>query len=310
MRIGIDIGGTKTAAVVLDPGDGVLCAVTHPTGYGPAEVLATALRCVTELAEGVGCAPGDFRSIGIGIPGAVNTATGRVDHAVNLGLVGFDLGAELAHRIGAPVRVENDVNAAALGAYRWVRGAETEPGTPGSIAYLNLGTGLAAGIILDGELWRGSRGVAGEIGHIPVDPAGALCPCGQRGCLETISSGSGIVRQWPVPDGESAVRSLMVAATAGNSAAVGVRDGLFVGVATAIRLLFLSVDVQRVVLGGGVTTMGEPLLSGVHGVLREWAARSAFLGSLRLDERIQILPDTFPAAAIGAALIGENSWQK
>ena len=76
-----------------------------------------------------------------------------------------------------------------------------------SMAYLNLGTGLAAGLVLNGALWRGSRGTAGEIGHIPVDPNGALCSCGQRGCLEMVASGSAVARQWPTdhPDPARAV---------------------------------------------------------------------------------------------------------
>lgn len=122
MRVGIDIGGTKTAAVVVDRNGTVLHEVKQPTGYGAEEVISTVTQVTRQLADRAGCPVSDFRSIGIGIPGAVNTATGRVDHAVNLGLVEFELGAESARLLGSPVVVENDVNAAAVGAYRLVNG--------------------------------------------------------------------------------------------------------------------------------------------------------------------------------------------
>jgi predicted NBD/HSP70 family sugar kinase len=130
------------------------------------------------------------------------------------------------------------------------------------MAYLNLGTGLAAGLVLGGRLWRGSRGVAGEIGHIPVDPAGPLCPCGQRGCLELMASGSAVARQWP-PDEPKPVRALFAAADAGDALAIEVRARLVDNVAAAVRLLVLTVDVDDVV---------RVLVTMTTGVL-PWAAR-------------------------------------
>ncbi|MEO8094835.1 MAG: ROK family protein, partial [Pseudolysinimonas sp.] len=183
LRVGIDIGGTKTDAVAIDTDGHVVHELHIATGFGAESVLATAVAAVEGLARAAGRTPETFVSIGIGIPGAVDVASGRVEHAVNLGLSGLDLGTELAARLGRAVRVENDVNAAALGAFSLLGRTSTQ-----SMAYLNLGTGLAAGLVLGGRLWRGSRGVAGEIGHIPVDPAGPLCPCGQRGCLELMAS--------------------------------------------------------------------------------------------------------------------------
>ncbi|RLP79417.1 ROK family protein [Mycetocola lacteus] len=307
MRLGIDVGGTKTAAVVLDDNDVAVEELTRPTGYGRDQVLASVLETSAELAQRVGLTPDRFASIGIGIPGAVNAQIGRVEHAVNLGLDRFDLGSEAAARLGTRVSVENDVNAAAVGAYRYVAttGGDTSLGTDG-LAYLNLGTGLAAGIVLDGHLRRGSSGVAGEIGHIPVDSGGVICSCGQRGCLETVASGSAIARQWPTT-GTSPVHDMMAAAAAGDPVAGRIRALLFEGVATAVRILTLSVDVRTVVLGGGVTSLGEPLLSGVDAVLNEWAEASPFIASLRLGERIRVIPRTHPVAAVGAALIGVSN---
>ncbi|MCB5283710.1 MULTISPECIES: ROK family protein [unclassified Arthrobacter] len=298
MRIGIDIGGTKTAAVVLDDSGEIAGHLLLPTGYGEAEVVATALAAVKELTRISGLAPAQFESIGVGIPGAVDAASGRVSHAVNLGLHGLELGGRLSSVLGTPVHVENDVNATALAAFHLV-------GTPSSqsMAYLNLGTGLAAGLILNGELWRGSRGTAGELGHIPVDPNGPLCTCGQHGCLEVMASGSAVARQWPT-DHPRPVQALFEAAEEGNEMAISLKAKLAENIALAVRVLVLTVDVDTVVIGGGLSSMGTPLLRSVQAVFSRWADTSAFVAFLNLETRVRLLPDDFPAAAVGAALIG------
>ncbi len=299
MRLGLDIGGTKTDAVAVADDGRVAETLRLPTGFGAEVVLTTAVEAVQRLADATGTPVEGFASIGIGIPGAVDPRTGRVSHAVNLGLGDLELGAELRARLGRPVRVENDVNAAALGAFH-LQGL----GSGQSMAYLNVGTGLAAGLVLGGELWRGVSGVAGEIGHIPVDPAGPVCPCGQRGCLELYASGSAVARQWPSDD-PLPVRALFVAAASGDPAAGAVRDRLLHGVAEAVRLLVLTVDVDDVVIGGGISRVGEPLLTGVRAVIADWEAASPFVASLGLADRLRLLPPDFPAAAVGAAFVGD-----
>ena len=302
MRLGIDIGGTKTAAVAMGADGGLSEQVRMPTGFGAEAVIETTVRTVARMAEIAGAGTSAFSSIGIGIPGAVDSDSGRVAHAVNLGLEGLDLGPRLADRLGVDLRVENDVKAATLGAHHLL-------GATGSMVYLNLGTGLAAGIVLDGRLLRGGRGVAGEIGHIPVDPAGERCGCGQRGCLETVASGSAIARRWPT-SADLPARDLFDAAETGDGRAIDVRDRFLTGVAAAVRLLALTTDVDRIVIGGGLAALGESLLEGTHRILNGWAAESAFLASLDLAARVQVLPLGFPAAAVGAALVGADQWQK
>lgn len=276
------------------------------TGFGADAVVETAVRTVERLTRVAGVEASAIGSIGIGIPGAVDGEAGRVAHAVNLGLEGLDLGPLLADRLGVAVRVENDVKAAALGAYHLL-GAEGPH--PHSMAYLNLGTGLAAGVVLRGRLLRGERGVAGEIGHVPVDASGAECACGQRGCLETVASGSAVARLWPTADPLPA-RHLFAAAEADDARAVVVRERFLMGVAAAVRLLVLTTDVDEVVIGGGLAALGEPLRAGVHRILNGWAAESAFLASLDLASRVRVIPLGFPAAAVGAALVGAQPWPK
>lgn len=302
MRLGIDIGGTKTAAVALDEQDSLSEMLRLPTGFGADEVLATVLATVERMSELAGVPASGFESIGIGIPGAVDSETGRVAHAVNLGLEGLDLGSRLSDRFGVAVRVENDVKAAALGAHHLL---SVSGEAPASMAYLNLGTGLAAGILQGGRLLRGGHGVAGEIGHLPVDPAGVRCGCGQLGCLETLASGSAIARMWP-SDGPLPAIELFDAADAGDERAVAVRERFLGGVAAGVRALALTVDVDAVVIGGGLAALGDRLRSGVHRILEAWAAESAFLDSIDLAPRVRVIPLGFPAAAVGAALVGEQ----
>lgn len=300
MRVGVDIGGTKTHAVVLDDAGAVLEQWRGPTGFGAEAVVTAATTAVAVLAERLQVLPSGFDSIGVGIPGTVHPATGTVAHAVNLGVDSLELGVILADRLGRPVSVENDVNAAALGAYHLLAGSGIR-----SMAYLNLGTGLAAGLVLGGVLWRGPRGVAGEIGHIPVDPRGAECPCGQRGCLETLASGSAIARLWPEGHGASAVE-LFAAADRGDERAREVAARLVENIAAAVRILVLTVDVDAVVIGGGLSSLGNRLVGEVRARLEADARTSPFLASLGLPERVLLAPSGAPVAAVGAALVGQR----
>jgi len=293
VRIGLDIGGTKVEAVAVDASDAVVSSLRRPTGHGAAAVLDTAAEAVADLVAGLGSPA--VESVGAGIPGMVDPRTGTVQHAVNLGIEGFPFGRELEARVGVPVAVENDVNAAALGAARLL-------GLRGSLAYLNVGTGLAAGLVTDGALLRGARGGAGEIGHVPVDPAGLPCPCGQRGCLETMASGAGIARQWR-GSGAHAASAVFAAAEAGDPVASGIRLRLAEGIAAAVRILVLTNDVDAVVVGGGVSRLGAPLLADVLAVLATQAATSPFLASLDIPDRVRLLPPDLPAASVGAALL-------
>ncbi len=297
MKVGLDIGGTKIDAVAVDGRGMAVERVRVPSGFGPVALLETAASAVARISALTGVAVDRFESVGIGIPGMVDPDSGCVDFAVNLGIERLELGSELTHRLGVDVCVENDVRAAALGAGHL-------SGVQGTMAYLNVGSGMAAAIVVDGRLWTGGSGIASEIGHLPIDPAGVLCGCGQRGCLETVASGFGVARQWRTDD-PLPVRSLFDAADAGDPEAIRIRASLAEGIASAVRTLVLTVDTGTVIIGGGVTRIGKPLLDDIQGVLTRWGEAAPFLGRLELPGRVQLLPDGSPVAAVGAALIGE-----
>ena len=295
VNVGLDIGATKTLGLVVDDAGGIVAEVREPTEPGADGVIRTAARVVEALRAATGAdLPG---TVGVGMPGLVDTERGAVKHAVNLGVDGdwLHLGDQLAERLGVPVVVENDVNAASLGAAA-LNGED-------DLVYLSIGTGLAAGLVLDGRLRRGEHGAAGEIGHVPVDPSGVLCQCGQRGCLETIASGSALAAAWPsgaVPPAQA----LFAAAQSGDPDAIAARDRFAAGVASAVRVLALAVDPRTIVLGGGVAHLGEPLRVVVADALLQQAATSPFLASLDLAGRLRVVPSDYPVAAVGAAMLG------
>ncbi len=296
MNVGLDIGATKTLGVVIDDAGEILAEVREATEPGTEGVVRTAARVVDALRAATGqplTGP-----VGVGIPGLVDHERGAVKHAVNLGLDGdwFELGAQLADRLGVRVVVENDVNVATLGAVA-MSGED-------DLVYVSIGTGLAAGLVLEGRLRRGDHGAAGEVGHIPVDPNGIVCECGQRGCLETIASGSALATAWPSAGHVAPAQALFGAAQSGDPKAIALRDEFAAGVASAIRVLALAVDPRTVVLGGGVAQLGEQLRVAVAGALLDQAASSPFLASLDLAGRLRVVPANYPVAAVGAALLG------
>lgn len=294
MRLGLDIGGTKTACIVVDAAGQIVARRTAPSGHGPTRVLDTAAALAAETAAAVGGLT-HLTSVGACMPGLVDPERGTVRHAVNLGVDLVDLAGGLAERLGRPVVVDNDVKAAALGAHRFVGG-----GRGRVLAYLNVGTGLAAGVVRDGEVLRGAHGVAGEIGHLPVG-GDIACRCGQVGCLETIASGSALNRMWGRP--ARTTDDPFAAAAAGDRAAADAARTLCGGIGLAIELLVLATGAEQVVIGGGLSGLGEPLRAGIAQDLKTRAAGSGFVDSLDLPARFDLLPPDLPVAALGAALL-------
>lgn len=301
LRLGVDIGGTKTLAAVVTEGGEVVATRSAPSGRGArqvVEVAAATARHALDLVGGIGAVSG----VGVCIPGLVDPVAGTARNAANLGVDFVALAKDLGAALGCEVRVANDVKAAAHGAVAWLAGGSTAVDTrgAGALAYLNVGTGLGSALVRDGVVDRGIGGVAGEIGHLPIG-GGIRCACGQTGCLETIASGSALTRMWP--DAASAGESPFRAAVAGDERAAIAIATICAGIGLAIETLALAAGAEFVVIGGGLTALGDDLHAGIRANLAQRAAASAIIDSLDLPGRFAFLPDSLPVAAIGAACL-------
>lgn len=242
--LGIDIGGTKTQAVLLDASSRVIANRVRRTDRGPDGVVGGALALARECLQLGRTQVTELMGVGVGIPGQVDHCSGVVLHAVNLGIERLELGALLSAELGVAVRVDNDVKATALGAADYLR-------TPtADLSYINLGTGIASATLVGGRLVRGEGNLAGEIGHLPVDPSAGRCVCGQIGCLEVLAGGRRIAERLAAAG--LTLPGLVEATHAGDQAAID--ESLRIGgaIATAVQLVVLAHGSARVALGGGV----------------------------------------------------------
>ena len=293
MRVGIDIGGTKTAVVVVD-GEGNAVALRQARSGRGADVVAVAARTAEEAIRAAG-ATGLVESVGACVPGVVDVERGRVRHAVHLDVEELALGDLLSARLGQPITVENDVKAAAVGAYL-ATGAEAH----GTFGYLNLGTGLAASFLRDGRLDRGPDGLLGEIGHVPIGGS-RPCTCGQVGCLETVASGAALDER--LGTWRPGQPNVLDRAAAGDPAAIEAADDLVRGIRTALHLLVVAGGASRIVVGGGLAALGEPLVDRLRAEVARADAASAFHAALRLWPRTRVVQSVVPLAALGAAAL-------
>ena len=265
---GIDIGGSKIAVLVTDQTLATCGRHLAPTEVGsPDRAVDQIVDALDQALSAAGAGRADLAAVGVGVPGRVDRATGTVSLAVNLGWEQLPLGRLLTERLDRPVRVENDVRAAAAGLHdRAVLGDLAD------LAYLSIGTGISAGVVLDGRLHRGPRGMAGEIGHVVLDPTGPLCPCGLRGCFETLASGPAIARQAETALAAGRPSSLVGSrpltavdvfnhAAAGDPLAFELVEAVGGWVARAVHELVMAFDVRRVALGGGVAAAGQTFLA-------------------------------------------------
>ena len=302
LYIGVDLGGTTVKAGLVDATGQVVRELSLATESERAEDLFRQLTTLVRELHADPEAGSNVAAVGVGLPGLVNKETRRAVMLPNLpDLSSLDLYGELQRLTGLRVVLDNDANAAAYGELLVGagRGAST-------LFYVGIGTGVGAGLVIDGRVWRGANGYAGEFGHMTIDPDGIECACGNVGCLETVCSAPNIVRRarerlfrdrtsslsrLVIPrDREFTSEDVAAAAAGGDDMAQLIMDrtGMFLGIALAgvINLL----NVEMVVIGGGVMAAGEALLRPVV----EHTRRRAF-------------GPAFEACRIAAAALGANS---
>lgn len=267
--VGVDLGGTKLlVAQVYSSGE-----LGHTSSYqtaveaGPRGILDQVTQAVARA-----CAEGHPVAVGVGVPGIVDIIKGECRFSPNLHWQDVPVTQLLGAALGVPVYVDNDVNVAALAEHRLGAGR----------GYLDLimatvGTGIGAGLILDDRLYRGPGGSAGELGHLPVDPEGVQCSCGQRGCLETTCSGTAIGRratQLVHPDSlmwehqPLDARAVFAAARQGDELARAVVqeavEWLGTGLAGVVNLL----NPRLIIVGGGVAQAGPGFLDALAAAIK------------------------------------------
>ncbi|HUX67254.1 MAG TPA: ROK family protein [Terriglobales bacterium] len=188
--IGVDLGGTnlRIAAVASDGAFLERINLDTEVKEGRERVVADMCAAIAEIEQRL--AGAQMVGIGIGVPGIINLAKGTIRQSPNLpGWSGFPVRDDLERRLRTPVILENDANAAALGE-KWVGAGREVSG----LCMLTVGTGIGGGLILNGRIWHGMAGMAGELGHMTIDPNGALCGCGNLGCIEAYAAAGAITR--------------------------------------------------------------------------------------------------------------------
>jgi glucokinase len=315
--VGVDLGGTSLRALVVDSKNKVLSVVKTPTKRSARSetLIEDIVEAVREAVKAAGLHLDDIAAVSVGAPGAIDTGRGIVRAAPNLGWKDVALGAELKRMLGLPVLVDNDVNVGVVGEHALgaARGAQTVVG-------IFVGTGIGGGLIVRGRLFEGSRGAAGEVGHMVLEVDGPRCPCGRRGCAEALASRTAMERdvRAAIKAGKKSVvlkimkdrhRARMTSSVIARALRrkdpvmrkVVKRAQRYLGilVASVVNLL----DPEVVVIGGGVTErLGEAFVAPIRRTAYEYFLRR------RDAKRVKIVPGTLgdDAGALGAVVLARQ----
>jgi glucokinase len=281
--VGVDLGGTNLRIAAVDEQGRLIekVALGTKTGLGREHALNEMCEAIRHLSDKYKSS-GELMGVGIGVPGIIDLETGMIRKCPNLpGWPGYPVQDEIEKRLGAPVILENDANAAAFGE-KWL-GAGRQVS---DMAMLTLGTGVGGGLVLRGQIWHGMTGMAGEFGHMTVDPEGQLCGCGNRGCLEQYASATAIVRmareliaEGEAPglakaarsDQEFSAKEIYNLAMRGDEPARRIfrRVGRALGISLATMVNGLNL--QMYVIGGGVGSAWDAFSPAIFEELRQRA---------------------------------------
>ncbi|MGY1620459.1 ROK family protein [Geodermatophilus sp. SYSU D00691] len=295
--LAVDLGVTSVDVAVTDLSAQILATAGHPIDIaeGPGPVLAEADRLAQKVLAEAGVTPDDVRAVGVGVPGPVEFSTGRPSHPpIMPGWHDFPIPGAFG-RYECPVYVDNDVNVMALG----------EMGVAGSlqdVLVVKVGTGIGCGVIVEGRVYRGAQGSAGDIGHIYVsqpDGRTVTCRCGNENCLEAFAGGGALLRDalaagLPV----TSTRDVVELAVHGDGAALELVREAGRTIGTVLAALVNFFNPHRIVMTGGVAQAGLPLLAGIRETVYR---RSMPLAARSLEITVSDAPDR--SGRVGAALM-------
>lgn len=308
--IGLDIGGTNIKIAVIDTDGKIATKHIELINKSCAEKI---ISQIIEIIEHTVTQENDVASIGIGLPGIIDSKTSIMIQSPNLPLLeDINLKDILYNKFKVPVYIDNDVNVAAYAEYKL--NPEIVKNNFKNIIFLAAGTGLGGGIILNGEIWKGSSGFAGELGHICIDINGDNCNCGGKGCIETYVSSTGLIKRlkkhiWRFPNSSLSriaiekinPEDIFEAARNNDAIAAYVLNEFIEALAAGIGSLINIFNPQAVVLGGGI------LIPNPH--ITEAAAKRAKNYSFRKPYQECIIVLSYlknEAGVIGSALSAKN----
>jgi predicted NBD/HSP70 family sugar kinase len=286
--VGIDFGHSHVRVAVADLSSTILAERAEPldTDHAAHEGLDVAIELVDEALAEAGVERSRVIGAGLGLPGPIDQADGVIGSSAILpGWVGVAAAEEMRGRLDVPVVVDNDANLGALAEFTHGAGRGAS-----DIVYLKVSSGIGAGLILGGRLYRGWGGMAGELGHVLVDPEGAVCRCGNRGCLETAASTGALLEMLRRSHGELTVPEMLALARDGDLGCRRVIADAGRVVGSAAAFLFNVLNPQRLVVGGDLAAAGDLLLDGV-----------------RSSVRLAALPAAADAARVVAGVLGDRA---
>lgn len=288
--IGIDIGGTKIAAALVDAGGSVIRQQRLPTPANDPDALIDAvIGLIEELAEGE-----EVLGVGVAAAGFIDAQQANIIYAPNLSWRNEPFKSKLEAKLSLPVVIENDANAAAWAEYRFGAGVGFR-----HMVMLTIGTGVGGAVITDSKMLRGGFGIAGELGHLRMVPNGLLCGCGQNGCLEAYASGTALLKAAKAlasssdPAGqrlrelqsggqELSGQEVYSAIQEGDPGALGLLQEMGSWLGQAVASLTAVLDPEIVVIGGGVSVAGDLLLDPIRSAYLEHLPARGFRPELKI----------------------------
>ncbi|WP_329206366.1 ROK family transcriptional regulator [Streptomyces sp. NBC_00683] len=272
--IGVDFGHTHLRVAIGNLAHQVLAEESEPLDVdaSSAEGFGRAEQLVNRLIETTGISPGKVIGVGLGVPGPIDVESGTLGSTSILpGWTGINPSQELSGRLGVPVYVDNDANLGALGELVWGSGRGVK-----DLAYIKVASGVGAGLVIDGHIYRGPGGTAGEIGHITLDESGPVCRCGNRGCLETFAAARYVLPLLQPSHGpELTMERVVQLAREGDPGCRRVIGDVGRHIGSGVANLCNLLNPSRVVLGGSLAEAGELVLGPIRDSVSRYAIPSA-----------------------------------
>ncbi|HJV45478.1 MAG TPA: ROK family glucokinase [Bacillota bacterium] len=305
---GIDLGGTSIKMGVISVEGKLLLEREQPTPKGPyLDVLHVFKRMMHQLLDGSSISNDEIMGVGVGVPALLDVESGYVHEIVNLGWKDVPLQRELENLFNLPCFIDNDANTAALGEMWQGAGRNAK-----QLICITVGTGIGGGLILNGDIYHGAIGMAGEIGHMCVaTDKGRLCNCGQSGCLETEASATAIIHygkqailegklQHPDPEHLTA-KDVIDAARTGNIECNRIIQQVSYYLALALAQAAAILNPEKIIIGGGVSNAGQFFIQPIRHYFEQFALK-------KIRENVRIVPAELgnKAGMIGAAWLVHN----